>query len=108
MATVKKNQKRECKIEKSNGLKSRELNCDGTEHVCAEEYEIAVNIFNKAIELDSKNAGPWVNKITSLLLMGKREEAIKCIKKAEEIDEVRNHIAWTRTIGPLKKMFELG
>lgn len=49
-------------------------------------YKEAIEAYDKALRLDSKNAYAWNNRGVALWHLGKREEAIRCFDKALELD----------------------
>ena len=49
-------------------------------------HEEAIRCFDKALELDPKNAAVWYNKGVSLAGLGRHEEAIRSYDKALELD----------------------
>jgi tetratricopeptide (TPR) repeat protein len=52
----------------------------------SKEYHRAIKCFDKAIEIDPKNAAAWSEKGYALNKLGNLLEAIKCFDKAIEID----------------------
>ena len=55
--------------------------------------EEAIRCYDKALEIDPRNAVFWTNKGGSLAILGRDEEAIRCYDKALEIDP-RLAAAW--------------
>ena len=49
-------------------------------------YDEAIRLFDKALELDPRDAEVWTNKGLSLFKLGRKDEAIRCFDKAIEID----------------------
>ena len=50
------------------------------------EHATAIDCYDKAIELDPKDADTWNNKGNSLNSLGRDEEALTCLDKAIELD----------------------
>jgi tetratricopeptide (TPR) repeat protein len=44
------------------------------------KFDLAVNSYNKALEIDPDNADAWFNKGMSLKKIGSDEESAKCIE----------------------------
>jgi len=57
-------------------------------------HEEAIHCYDKALELDPRDAPTWTNKGNSLNSLGRYEEAIHCYDKALELDP-HDVIAWT-------------
>ena len=49
-------------------------------------YNKPIECFQKAIELDPKYAGPWINMAFANLSLRNRDKAIECFRRALEID----------------------
>ena len=49
-------------------------------------YEVAIEYYDKALEIDPTNVNAWNNKGNALKNLGKYNEAIKCFDKALEIN----------------------
>jgi Flp pilus assembly protein TadD len=71
-----------------NELSLREIILKGNEYYYKKEYEIALEWYNKALEIDPKNARAWNNKgiVLAVLALEKYKEAIGLFDKALEID----------------------
>ncbi len=59
---------------------------EGLGYLESKEYHKAIKCFDKAIEIDPKNAAAWSEKGYALNELGNFLEAIKCFDKAIEID----------------------
>jgi tetratricopeptide (TPR) repeat protein len=59
---------------------------EGLGYLESKEYHKAIRCFDKAIEIDPKNAAAWGEKGHALNELGNLLEAIKCFDKAIEID----------------------
>ena len=59
---------------------------EGLRYLESKEYHKAIKCFDKAIEIDPKNAVIWTEKGYALNELGNLLEAIKCFDKAIEID----------------------
>ena len=59
---------------------------EGLRYLESKEYHKAIKCFDKAIEIDPKNAVAWIEKGYALNELGNLLEAIKCFDKAIEID----------------------
>jgi tetratricopeptide (TPR) repeat protein len=59
---------------------------EGLGHLESKEYHKAIKCFDKAIEVDPKNAVAWSEKGYVLNELGNLIEAIKCFDKAIEVD----------------------
>ena len=57
------------------------------------DYQGAIQYYDKALELDPKNAWAWGGKGAALANLGSNKEAINCFDKALEIDP-KNALAW--------------
>ena len=62
------------------------LNAKGLEQQHLGNYEWAITLYEKAIDIDEKFATAWYNKGHALMKLGKHEEAIIAFDKALEID----------------------
>ena len=60
---------------------------------CEHDYDDAIKVFDKAIEIDRKNSDAWYNKGLALFELNKTDEAIKAYDKAIEINP-QNEFAW--------------
>ena len=49
-------------------------------------YKESIECFDKALELDPKNAIAWKNKGIAFGILGNLEESSKCFDKAAELD----------------------
>ena len=58
----------------------------GNEFFSKGSYEVALDCYNKSIELDPRNAVSWNNKGLALYYLGKYNETIRAYEKAIEID----------------------
>jgi tetratricopeptide (TPR) repeat protein len=69
-----------------NELSLKELILKGNEHYYNKEYNEAIECYDKALEIDPKDADTLNNKGNALDNLGKHKEAIECYDKALEID----------------------
>ena len=65
----------------------------GNEFYYKKKYEKSIECFDKALEIDSKDADAWNNKGLAPDNLGKYNQAIECYDKALEIDP-KNATAW--------------
>ena len=72
-------------------MTSRDTIFGGNEHYYKGEYAKAIQYYDKALEMDSKNVDAWYNKGVALDNLGKYKEAIQSYDKALEID--RKYVA---------------
>ena len=68
-------------------LTLRDAILEGNEHYYKGEYSKAIEYYDKALAIDSKNVDAWINKGSAFDGLGKYDEAIRCVDKALEIDE---------------------
>lgn len=59
---------------------------NGDQLIYTGKYEKAIQNFDKAIEVDSHNSGPYFSKGLALTELGRHEEALQAYDKAIEID----------------------
>jgi tetratricopeptide (TPR) repeat protein len=75
----------------------------GNEYFYKEEYNKAIQCYDRALEIEPNNADIWNNKGHALDDLGNHEEAIQCYDKALELDS--NHaIAWNNKGFALAKL----
>jgi tetratricopeptide (TPR) repeat protein len=70
-----------------NRIFAEKLINKGTAYNFLKKYDLAIECFNKALEIDPKNGVLWNKKGFALGNLGKYEEAIECYNKALEIDD---------------------
>jgi tetratricopeptide (TPR) repeat protein len=75
-------------------LSLKKIILKGNEHYFKDEFKQAIECYDKALEIDPKNADAWNNKGGALGSLGKHEEAIEYYDKALKIDP-KNAMAWT-------------
>ncbi len=66
----------------------------GTDFYYKGKYDEALKAFNKAIELDSKNAKAWLSKGAAFGLLKRYDEALETFNKAIELDS-KNARVWS-------------
>jgi len=92
----------------SSELTLKEILLKGNEHYYKGEYSEAIEYYDKALEIDTNDAGTWYNKGSALYNLGKYNETIEYYDKALEIDP--NHAkAWNNkgaTLADLGKLNE--
>jgi tetratricopeptide (TPR) repeat protein len=79
------------------------LNREANELMYAGKNEKALDLFNKAIDLNPLYASSWHNKANCLDELGRHNEAVECYNKAIEIDPYHAETWYNKGIS-LKKM----
>jgi len=69
-----------------DSIKANDLLVEGKRLYDARKYEEAVASFDKAIEIDPKNADAWNHKGNAIYYFSRFDDAIACYDKAIEID----------------------
>ena len=69
-----------------NDLSLKEIILKGNEHYYKNEYNEAIECYDKAIKIEPNDALAWDTKGIALVNLGKNNEAIECYAKAIEID----------------------
>ncbi len=82
-----------------------EWNNKGNDLYMAGRYQEAISCYDRALELDPKDADAWNNKAIALIGLGRYQEAIDCIDTALGLnDKIVNPYAWSSKGWVLNKM----
>ena len=77
---------------------SKEWNRNGVEFYSDEEYEKAIECYDKAIRLDPDNVYAWNNRGLSYLAKEAFDKAIECFSEAIRIDpDYADAVRWSTT-----------
>ena len=76
-----------------NDLSLKEIILKGNEHYYKNEYNEAIECYDKAIKIEPSNFDLWFNKGYALIQLEKYEETIECYDKAIKI-EPNDALAW--------------
>jgi tetratricopeptide (TPR) repeat protein len=68
-------------------------------------YTEAIKYYDKALEIDPKDANVWVNKAVALHKLEKYDEAIECYDKALEIDPEDSTARYDKWWAKIKRFF---
>jgi tetratricopeptide (TPR) repeat protein len=84
-------------------LSLKEIILKGNEHLYKQEYNEAIEYYDKALKIEYNNFDLWFNKGYSLNRLGKHEEAIECYDKAIKINP-NDADAWTNKSAALNSL----
>jgi Flp pilus assembly protein TadD len=64
-------------VESETAIRIKELNKKGREFFGSEDFEGAIECFEAVLKQQPKNSEPWILKLSALLQLGRREEAVQ-------------------------------